>query len=212
MRRPASAGELGDWLAGHVAGSADAQGPAVRRARRLPVRRAGHPGSGSTQPASNAPLSERSIKAAYLYKFAGYVEWPDAPGGAGEDADDRRARVRGDGGRARPHHGGPGDQQPTRPGPEDSNPATRSPACTSCSWVSHDKRTTRVAPAAGPGTSDTDRHGIRRSARDGSVINFTVDRERVRFEVSLPAAVRSRLKLSSRLLAVAQRVQRAPES
>ena len=37
---------------------------------------------GRTQPAPDAPLSERSIKAAYLYKFASYVEWPDAAGGA----------------------------------------------------------------------------------------------------------------------------------
>jgi hypothetical protein len=44
----------------------------------------------------------------------------------------------------------------------------------------------------------------------GSVINFTVERDRVRFEVSLPAAERNGLKLSSRLLAVAQRVERGP--
>ncbi|HTE16043.1 MAG TPA: YfiR family protein, partial [Burkholderiales bacterium] len=42
--------------------------------------------------------------------------------------------------------------------------------------------------------------------RQGSVINFTVDEKRVRFEVSLEAAGKSGLKLSSRLLAVAQQV------
>jgi hypothetical protein len=45
---------------------------------------------------------------------------------------------------------------------------------------------------------------------DGSIINFTVDRERVRFQVSLYAAERSQLKLNARLLAVAQEVLRGP--
>ena len=46
---------------------------------------------------------------------------------------------------------------------------------------------------------------------EGSIINFTLDQERVRFEVSLYAAERSRLKLNARLLAVAQEVRRGPE-
>ena len=46
---------------------------------------------------------------------------------------------------------------------------------------------------------------------DGSIINFTVDAERVRFEVSLYAAELSRLRLNARLLAVAQAVYREPE-
>jgi len=40
----------------------------------------------------------------------------------------------------------------------------------------------------------------------GSVINFVVVDDRVRFEVSLDAAERSRLKLSSRMLSVALKV------
>jgi hypothetical protein len=42
----------------------------------------------------------------------------------------------------------------------------------------------------------------------GSVINFVIAEQRVRFEISLGAAERSGLRLSSRLLAVAARVQR----
>jgi hypothetical protein len=45
----------------------------------------------------------------------------------------------------------------------------------------------------------------------GSIINFTLDEQRVRFEVSLYAAELSRIRLNSRLLAVAQRVSRSPE-
>ncbi|WLI91346.1 YfiR family protein [Massilia sp. R2A-15] len=48
-----------------------------------------------------------------------------------------------------------------------------------------------------------------RNLRLDSVINFRVIDERVRFEVSLEAAEKSNLKLSSRLLAVAYKVQRA---
>ena len=40
----------------------------------------------------------------------------------------------------------------------------------------------------------------------GSAINFVVDDERVRFDIALPAAERARLKISSRLLSVARRV------
>jgi hypothetical protein len=46
---------------------------------------------------------------------------------------------------------------------------------------------------------------------DGSIINFTVDAERVRFEVSLYAAELSQLRLNARLLAVAQQVYKEPE-
>jgi hypothetical protein len=44
--------------------------------------------------------------------------------------------------------------------------------------------------------------------QQGAVINFRIVEERVRFEVSLPAAERSNLKLSSRLLSVAWHVQK----
>ena len=47
-----------------------------------------------------------------------------------------------------------------------------------------------------------------RNLRQDSVINFRVVDERVRFEVSLDAAEKNNLKLSSRLLAVAYKVQR----
>jgi hypothetical protein len=42
--------------------------------------------------------------------------------------------------------------------------------------------------------------------REGSVINFRLVDERVRFEVSLAAAEKAGVKLSSRLLSVAYRV------
>ncbi len=45
----------------------------------------------------------------------------------------------------------------------------------------------------------------------GAIINFVLSEQRVRFEVSLPAAESAQLKLSSRLLSVAHRVQRSPQ-
>ena len=44
--------------------------------------------------------------------------------------------------------------------------------------------------------------------RSGSVINFTIVDDRVRFDVSLDAAEKNNVKLSSRLLTVANRVQK----
>ena len=45
----------------------------------------------------------------------------------------------------------------------------------------------------------------------GSVINFRIVDERVRFDVSLDAAERNGIKLSSRLLTVANRVQKGAQ-
>ena len=166
--------------------------------------------AGRTQPVANAPVSERSIKAAYLCKFAGYVQWPDSQTDAagpltigvlnsgammeeltritaGRRISDRQVLIR------QIESGDPLDGlHMLFVGERDRErlddlllPARQLPILTV---------TESVGALAG-----------------GSVINFTIDRERVRFEVSLPAAERSQLKLSSRLLAVAQRVQRVPE-
>jgi len=166
---------------------------------------------GQAQTAETVPVTERSIKAAYLCKFAGYVEWPDARIHAakpltigvlessemadeliritaGRLINDRPVQVRrvtGGDSLAGLHVLFVGAHEPERLD-ELLLPARKLPILT-------------VTESAG-------------ALSDGSIINFTIDRERVRFEVSLAAAERSRLKLSSRLLAVAQRVQRTPES
>jgi hypothetical protein len=53
-----------------------------------------------------------------------------------------------------------------------------------------------------------DEHGLAR----GGVINFIRDERTVRFEVSLPAAERSGLKIQSGLLSVAARVEGRPQA
>lgn len=167
--------------------------------------------AGHAQTGGAAAISERSVKAAFLCKFAGYVEWPDERAVPGEalligvleseamadelvritrdrTVNDRHVNVR----RLAPgdslqglHILFVGERSPDRLD-ELLLPARQHPILI-------------VTEAAG-------------ALAEGSIINFTIDRKRVRFEVSLHAAERSRLKLSSRLLAVAQRVQRAPES
>ncbi len=156
---------------------------------------------------SNTPAaSERSVKAAFLYKFAQYVDWPATtvrPAsepftigvlGAGALADDlqrmtadrtlgeRPIRVR------RVTSGDPVDDLQVL-------------------FVAGEQRGRLgelLLPAQGrPILTVTDAEG---ALADGSIINFTVMGERVRFEVSLAAAESNQLRLNSRLLAVAERV------
>ena len=151
---------------------------------------------------------ERQVKAAYLYKFAGYVEWPHAAmasdhaplviGVMGDEvlAEDLESLLR--------HRA------------EDARPVT----------------VVRVkAFEALPslhvlfiGRSESDHLApLIRAAREhpilvvtdtegalalGSMINFDVEGGRVRFDVGLASAQKSGLTLSSRLLAVAQVVEK----
>ena len=152
---------------------------------------------------------ERSVKAAFLYKFLGYVDFPEAatPGfgeplvigilGADDVADElRRITIgRSMNGRTvvvRKLHQGEalGKVHMLFIGEEEV------------------AETEKVLAAV----RQTPVLTVTQTARDlrtDSVINFRVVDERVRFEVSLDAAERNKLKLSSRLLAVAYKVQRA---
>ena len=149
---------------------------------------------------------ERRVKAAFLYKFLGYAEFP--PGafdGAGAPlvigvvgADDIAAELtrivagRSVGGRpivvralreqdlAQPAH------LLFVAGPEEARSA----------------RLLRASPAL---LTVTECDG---GLAAGGVINFTIVDERVRFDVSLDAAEKKNVKLSSRLLVVANRVQK----
>ena len=149
---------------------------------------------------------EHSVKAAFLYKFASYVEWPanafpkaDAPIAIAVTGSDVIAAELGRLVASRTAQG-------------------RSIVV---------KRLTPGDPLAGvhilfvgPGDAerlaqwarDAQAHSTllvtdsRRALERGSTINFVLVDRRVRFEISLDAAEKSSLKLSSRLLAVAQRV------
>lgn len=150
------------------------------------------------------PVAEQRIKAAFLYKFLSYVEWPasaiadDAAPivigviGADDIADELRAIVAG---RTLNRH-------PIEVRTLDG--AQPLPATLRVLFVGRDDPAllARLAPQAQRQaillvTDFTD--GLDR----GSVINLVLRDNHVRFEVSLDAAQRSGLKVSSRMLAVA---------
>lgn len=152
----------------------------------------------------DAAVAERRVKAAYLYRFAGYVAWPEdvfaAPDAAlqigvwGNDdlADDlarlvvnrtvngRRVEVR------RLKDGSP-------------------PVSLHVLFVSRERagRLNEVLASFQPRgiLTVTEWPG---ALKQGSVINFVMNDSQIRFELSLDVADRHELKLSSRLVAVAQ--------
>jgi len=160
------------------------------------------------QPERSTVPSETQLKAAFLYKFASYVEWPLMST--------------------------PGPGAPLVIGVMDSEPLIRELAeiTVGRSVDNHPIEVRRLgqgdlldgvqilfiggdrAKEIGPLLQLARQQPIltvtesRGAIADGSIINFTVERDRVRFEVSLPAAESSKLRLSSRLLAVASRVHR----
>ena len=163
--------------------------------------------AGALLPAGAADLgSERAIKAAFVSKFIAYVEFaghtapaPLVIGVVGADDIARElariAATRGINGRAVSVRVlGPGDRLDAVHvlfiGLGESERA---------------ERLLRAAAAEGILTITEFDHAL----RHGSVINFRIVDQRVRFEVSLGAAEKARLKLSSRLLSVAHYVDRA---
>ena len=153
--------------------------------------------------ASGQLATEAAIKAAFLYKFAGYIEWPpaafpapDTPlviatlsgddvateldtAVAGRNVNQRRVVVR----RVREGEGLQGVHL-LFIGRREPNP----------------RAVLRAAQQLGVLT-------VTETSLDaGGAINFVVADERVAFEVSLDAAERSGHKISSRMLAVARRV------
>jgi hypothetical protein len=156
-----------------------------------------------------AQETERRVKAAFLYRFTEFVSWPDAAFARADSAfliviigrdaitDELRTITAGRSVGGRP------------------------------------VEVRRAADAEGAAgaqiifVADTERARLRELARlapkhallvtesegalaQGSVINFIVVDNRVRFEIALDAAEKRALRLSSRLLAVAQAVRNAP--
>jgi hypothetical protein len=159
--------------------------------------------------AQDAPVTEESVKAAFLYKFPAFVEWP-APVLEREDdavvigvfgGDDVFAELSLIATARKP--GRPVVVRKLREG--------SSLAGTHVLFIGSRERgrapeMLRAAQQAGVLTV-TEWDG---ALRMGSMINFVTGADgRVRFEISLEPAEKSRLRLSSRLLAVAQQVHTA---
>ena len=153
----------------------------------------------------SAQVLEQRVKAAFLFKFGGYVEWPDnvfprkeSPlviGVAGADAlaDELSQVVAG-----RTLNGRPVTVRRVRAGEALSN--------IHILFVGRPEidRLNELLVQAQPVLTVTD---MAKGLPQGSVINFVVAENRVRFEVSLDAAKRIGLKIGAPLLSVAMRVQ-----
>ncbi|HET8696228.1 MAG TPA: YfiR family protein [Gammaproteobacteria bacterium] len=157
-----------------------------------------------------APVSASSVKAAFLYKFAGYVEWPESAAAADEPitigvagAEPFAAELA-EITRGRTVAGRPINVR--RVAADDSFDGLQ------ILFISNQARGSARGLLANarsrPILTVTESAG---ALADGSIINFTQDKDRVRFEISLYAAEQSMLKLNSRLLAVADSVHRGPE-
>ncbi len=201
-------------------------GAAARPGRHAPV--AGRPGlfggtccglavalallvaSSGAQADSDATVAEYRIKAAFLLKFVGFIDWPagtfdraDAPfvigvlGGAtlGDELERIAAGRQVDGHSVRVRQLGRGD----------------SSAGLQVLFVGRTEGTRlNAVAAAGDGVpmllvSESDG-----ALAQGSAVNFVVLDDKVRFDVALRAINRAGLKISARLLAVARVVQPDP--
>jgi hypothetical protein len=164
----------------------------------------------SAQVSAEAPVTASALKAAFLYKFASYVEWPAqtndtaAPITIGVAGADPFAAELTEITRGRNVAGRPISVRRFAAG--DSFDGVQ------ILFIGGQSRASRSALLESarslPVLTVTESEG---ALADGSIINFRQDRDRVRFEISLYAAEQSRLKMNSRLLAVADAVRRGPE-
>ena len=153
---------------------------------------------------ATAPLLERRVKAAFLYKFLGYAEFPPhsfadatAPVTIGVvGADDMAAEL----GRIASGRVVAGRTIAVRTLREQD---LAQPLHLLFVAGFEPARAARQLRASQALLTVTECEG---GLQFGSVINFTIVDERVRFDVSLDAADKNNVKLSSRLLTVANRV------
>ncbi len=149
---------------------------------------------------------ESAVKAAFLYKFGSFVEWPagtfqrpDTPfviGVAGDEAvaTDLEQLVA----------GRTLDGRPVVTRRVGADAASLAGVHVLFCGLRGDRLRELLAAAAGPVLVVTDHDA---GLRLGGIINFLSEGGRVRFSVSLAAAEARALKLSARLLAVAQDVE-----
>jgi hypothetical protein len=152
--------------------------------------------------------SEESVKAAYLYRFTQYIGWPDAAPAdvpfiiAVLDAPDVAAELR----RILPNH-----RIKNAPAQVREIARVQDLGAAQMLYIGSaqfDRIRNAVAALQGrPVLVVTD---AERGLAAGSILNFVMLEHRVRFEVSLPAADRSRLRIGAELLGVATRVE-APD-
>jgi hypothetical protein len=156
----------------------------------------------------DAAALERRVKAAYMIKFASYVEWPEAafahpaaPVTIVVFGDDDLAAELSQITAGRAVEGRPLRIRKTRDPDAVADAHILFVGRAETARLSQLVRLTRTRPIV----ILTDAPG---ALNQGSVINFMLVEQRVKFEISLEEAERRGLKLSSRLLAVAQTVRK----
>jgi hypothetical protein len=167
-------------------------------------------GLGVAKAQSVAPYSVETVKAAFLYRFLEYVDWPidarnDGPLTIAVLGDESLTAELARGVRGRMAKGREISVRSVRSVQEGLDAHVL--------FVTASARR-KLSAAAGPHNRDpvlvvTEGDG---ALEPGAVINFVVVDGNVRFEVSLPAAEQRGLKLSSRLLNVALRVEKSSSS
>jgi hypothetical protein len=167
------------------------------------------PRYGLAEQGAGGETLERRVKAAFLYKFLGYTEFPS---GAFADpaspviiavaGSDDMAGVLSEITAGRSVNNRPIIVRALREG-EGGPPAhllfVAGPDCARAGRVMRSVRALLVVTECDTGL------------QQGSVINFRIVDEHVRFDVSLDAAEKNNVRLSSRLLTVANRVQRGAQ-
>jgi hypothetical protein len=162
-----------------------------------------------TARAAEPVYSPAAVKAAFLHRFASYVAWPDEPSGddpftiAVAGADDVAEQLEGL---------LPGLTIHNRPARIRRVAAANDLAGVHILYVGSPTPRARSLIAAASGkpilTVTDDDDGL----TTGSVINFVSVGKNIRFEISLPAAERSHLRIDSGLLSVAARVHERPRA
>lgn len=153
---------------------------------------------------------EHRIEAAYLYNFVGYIDWPpsslggEAPIEIGVLGDERVASALASITREREVRGRSITVRQIRPDDPVAGLHMLFIASESASAITQLREPARE----GSVLIVTEWDG---ALRDGSIINFLMVGDRMRFEVSLDAAYASGLSISSRLLAVAEHVEPGDE-
>ena len=189
------------WIRAFLARARRAQGLMIAGAVMLLLAGTSSPCTAQSDPQA----TEYQVKAAYLYKFVGYVEWPlraeaasDAPvtiGVMGADglADELQQVVAGRNINGRPisvRKLGPGDPV----------------AGLQMLFIG------RAASDIGELLADSRKNGVLTVTESdnafalGSVINFVVVQDKIRFDIGLQSAEHAHLRISSRLLGVARKV------
>lgn len=148
---------------------------------------------------------EHAVKAAFIYRFTAYVEWP------GDCLGRERftIAVLGDAGVAEALRGLTlGRALLNRPVQVRQVASLAEARDAQVTFIGRNRRTDLRRLLAPVGSHCmlviSDEEG---GLESGSAVNFLVADSRLRFEVSLPAARRARLKVSSEMLSVAARVQ-----